>query len=202
MPDAVHGGTREIRVLRRRHPVSESNAAVFLRPEAGRFAAQKLGCHGLLRHRVFDFPLVCEIPGSAVFRGTMFHLKPCEERRKTVEIILCEVFQWMIVTLGAFHPNAKEQPGNGGSRFLHIELLQHEVRGRMPEISGGLLKRVTLAGDQIADHLIVRPVSSEPVGQPLLEFRHGSPLRVELVVAKPVLKLHGPKAGVLRAFQQ
>src|SRR2546425_8582115 len=94
---------------------------------------------------------IVEVPSPAIFRRAMLDAHPREERREAVEVILGEVLQRMVVTFGALHAYTKEEARNGRSRLLHIELLQHEIRRRMPEVRGRLLKRIALARDQRPD---------------------------------------------------
>src|SRR5207245_7013093 len=123
-----------------------------------RFAAQKFGRDSLLGDRMLHLAFLIEVPRPAIFRRAMLHAHPREEGRQAVEVILSEVLQRMVVTLGALHAYTEEEARNRRSRLLHIELLQHEIRRRMPEVRGWLLKGIVFAGDQLTHHLLVRLV--------------------------------------------
>src|SRR5579863_5108497 len=108
----------------------------------------------------------------------------------------------MTVTFGALQPHAQKQPSDSGGDLLDVELLQHEIRGRMPKICGRIEKGVALTRQNFADHLIVRTVLGNPIVNPFLKYAHRAALRVELTVSKPVFEFDGPERCVLGTAEQ
>ena len=132
----------------------------------------------------------------------MLDTRARQECRQPVEVVLGEVFQRVVVALGALEPLSQEQAGDGWDRLLDFELLEHEVDRRMPEVAGRAHRRVALRREHGAHRLVVGPVLADRVVQPALERAVGAALGVVLGIAEPVLELHQPVGGVLVTVQQ
>src|SRR5262245_48656493 len=109
-------------------------------------AAEEFRRYRLFGYRMLDFSLVFEIPRAPVFAVSVFYPQTREERGHSVEIVLREVLQRVIVALGAFQPDAEKKSGHRGRRLGDFELLLHEVRRGRPERARGREKSIAFTG--------------------------------------------------------
>ena len=202
VPDAVDRGACELQLLCPDDPVREDLPAARSGRDLGFPATEEARRHRLLRHWVLNLAVAVLVPDPPVLAVAVLDARAGHEGRKAVEIVLCKVFQRMVVALGALKPLAQKQTRDGGNRLFDLELLEHEVDRRVPEVAGGQHGGVALGGEHRTDGVVIRPVLSNRVVKPALERAVGATLRVVLGIAEPVLELHEPVGGVLVPVQQ
>ena len=202
VPDAVDRSPCEVRILSRDDPIGQDFAPVVSVRDVGRGAAQELRRHLPLGGGMLDLALFVHVPSSAVRAVAVLDPQAGEECRQAVEVVLRVVLQGMVVAFGALHAHAKEQPRHRWRHLGNAELLEHEVRGGMPEVRGGVEHGVPGARQQRSHEFVVWPVVGQPIPDPVLEDPHRAALRVQLAVAEPVLEPHSPMRGVLRPLEQ
>src|SRR4051794_1348783 len=78
----------------------------------------------------------------------------CKIGRETVEVILAPPFKWMVMTLGAFQPNAQEKLAHHGCDLVRLSAIAKD-RGRT------VAKRAALGGEQFMRELVHRLVLAE-----------------------------------------
>ncbi len=165
-------------------------------------AVEELRRHGLLGGRVLELAAPLVVPDAAVLPVAVLDLGARQEGGHAEEVVLGEVFERMVVTLGALDAFAQEEPRHGRRRLVDLELLEHEVDGGMPEVAGRAHGRVADGGEHFANGFVVRRVALDQIMQPALVGAVGAALRVVLRVAEPVLELDLPVAGVVVAGEQ
>ncbi len=141
------------------------------------------------------------------------HLVGFEERPETVEILLRDRVELVVVALGAVHRQAEERLGSVLDRFLQPaiaienEVLPSQEAGRPQPIRVGGVQLV--GGQHLADHLVVPLVSVEAFGDPvapvpdmLLAVAHLGAQAPPVGIAPDIHPVPAPALAVLRRRQQ
>ena len=203
-PDAVGDGLRKERIARRSQPVGEGIATVVSRLHVGVADTDVARLHLLagtrLRHfaiarNVHDFGTVDGWVRLAVRAriGFLFHTgKPC---REAVVIVLRPAFKRVIVALRTLHSHAHKQLcGTLGER--------HRIFRDAVVVRGGVVERVAIGGQQLANDAVDRGVVRDAATQPSVECVRAFHLNRFAARTKHIRPLERPKVGKLGLYQK
>ena len=175
VPQAIHGGTREIGIVGAGDPTCEQLALGAAAGPVGLRAVEKAWLDDNLRFR--NQNRVRAARGSFDGRGVARHRRAIEERRQRPELAARPVRERMIVALSALHLHAEENPRRAGRDLLGLRLVglkEGDGAGNAARhVRRVGLRGIDRRGQQLVDHAIVRHVNREAQPQPGLELWRG-----------------------------
>ena len=161
-PDPVDGRSREVGIAGVRHPARQP---LPTRPGLRVHLGQE-GDAGLDRRRLALLAVVdLELP-FAVGDPSKGVLDLTKIGGESAKVRTLPGLERVVVALGAVDPDAQERSGHPGGQPLGVVRLLFGVERDRDEVGRRVVGPDPLAGDQVADDRVIRPVLEQLVAQP------------------------------------